>query len=78
MVQATDDDEGKRVVRGEETVGRVVEVEHGTPYVDPDPGITETLKAKLGWAEADDEAYPLQDQTIEEVTDDEIRIRTNP
>lgn len=76
MVRTTESDEGKKVVRGDETVGRVVDVKHGTPYVDPDPGITDTLKSKLGWAEADEDAYPLQDETIEEVTDDEIRIRT--
>lgn len=76
MVRTTESDEGKKVVRGDETVGRVVDVKHGTPYVDPDPGITDTLKSKLGWGEADEDAYPLQDETIEEVTDDEIRIRT--
>lgn len=76
MVHTTESDEGKKVVRGDKTVGRVVDVKHGTPYVDPDPGITDTLKSKLGWADADEDTYPLQDETIEEVTDDEIRIRT--
>lgn len=67
--------EGKKVVRGTDTVGRVVEVRHGTAYVDPDPGVTDTLMSKLGWGDADEEAYPLQEESIAEVTDDEIRIR---
>ena len=77
MVQTTIDEsaEGKQVVRGTDTVGRVVEVRHGTAYVDPDPGITDTLMSKLGWADADEDTYPLQEESIAEVTDDEIRLR---
>lgn len=77
MATVTDDDEGKRVVRGQDTVGRVVDVEHGTAYVDPDPGLTDTVKSKLGWGDADEDTYPLQDETIEEITDDEIRLQSS-
>lgn len=77
MATVTDDDEGKKVVRGTDTVGRVVDVEHGTAYVDPDPGLTDTVKSKLGWGDADEDTYPLQDETIEEITDDEIRLRSS-
>lgn len=71
----TEDDEGKRVVdeTGEE-IGIVSDVEHGTAYVTPDPGITDTLMAKLGWDDRDEETYPLQEEAIESVTDDEIRL----
>lgn len=71
-----EDDEGKKIVQDGQTVGRVVEVDHGTAYVDPDPGLGETLLSKLGWADRDDDTYPLQENTIEEVTDDEIRLKT--
>lgn len=71
----TSSDEGKPVVHGTETVGRVVDVEHGTAYVDPDPGIAETVMSKLGWADKDAETYPLQDASIAEITDDEVRLR---
>ncbi|WP_224332772.1 PRC-barrel domain containing protein [Haloprofundus halobius] len=76
-VTFTDSDEGKRVVdaSGAE-VGRVVDVRHGTAYVDPDPSVFETLKAKLGWEDADEasDAYPIQTAEVQEVTDDEVRL----
>jgi hypothetical protein len=71
----TDDDEGKEVVRGTDTVGRVVEVSHGTAHVDPDPGLTETVLSKLGWADRDEDTYPLQEEAIDHVADDEIRLK---
>ncbi|KTG11061.1 hypothetical protein AUR64_07040 [Haloprofundus marisrubri] len=73
----TERDEGKRVVDATGTeAGRVVDVRHGTAYVDPDPSVFETLKAKLGWETADEAsgAYPLQAAEVQEVTDDEVRL----
>lgn len=70
----TEDDEGKPVVVGDETVGRVMSVKGGTAYVAPDPGVTETVLSKLGWSEASEEDYPLQEEAIETITDDEIRL----
>lgn len=75
QTNVTADDEGKEVVQDGETVGRVVQVEHGTAYVDPDPGITETLLSKLGWADRDEDSYPLQETAIDQVTDDQIRLK---
>lgn len=76
--QFTDDDVGKSVVdeRGEQ-IGVVSAVEHGTARVDPDPGITDKIKATLGWEDTDEDTYPLQESAIEQVTDDEIRLRSN-
>ncbi len=70
----TEDDQGKPVVVGDETVGRIVSVEGGTAYVAPDPGVTETVLSKLGWSEASEADYPLQEEAIETITDDEIRL----
>jgi len=71
----TDDDEGKKVIGADgEEVGRVVEVSHGTAHVDPDPGVSDTIMSKLGGGDSGDEAYPLQEERIESVTDDEIRL----
>lgn len=76
MTELTDEDEGKAVVRGNESIGRVVEVDHSTAYVDPDPGITDTIKSKLGWGDQEDEdTYPLQEAGIESITDDQIRLK---
>jgi len=71
----TDDDEGKRVVNqnGDE-VGMVASVEGGDAHVDPDPGITDSIKSKLGWEDADEDTYRLPSDSIQEVTDDEIRL----
>ena len=71
----TDDDEGKRVVNAEgEQIGIVESVKGGTPYVDPDPGVADTIKSKLGWGDADEETYTLDEKNIESITDDEVRI----
>ena len=71
----TDNDVGKRVVNATgDKIGMVTEVRNGTPYVDPDVGMFDTVKAKLGWEDTDDDAYPLQDDQVSEVTDDEIRL----
>lgn len=71
----TDDDEGKTVVNDDgEDVGIVADVEHGTAYVDPDPGITDRITSKLGWDERDEDTYPLQEESVASVTDDEIHL----
>lgn len=72
----SDDAVGKDVIDAEgEQIGIVTAVEYGTAHVDPDPGLTEKFKAKLGWDDADEAKYPLQEEAVETVTDDEIRLR---
>lgn len=72
----TDDDEGKRVVNAEgDEIGVVADVRAGTVHVDPDPGITDSIKSKLGWGDADEDTYELDESSVEEITDDEIRIQ---
>ena len=73
----TNDDVGKHVMNATgDTIGIVTDVRNGTPYVDPDPGMFDTVKAKLGWEDVDEDTYPLQDDQVSEVTDDEIRLRS--
>ena len=72
----TDEDEGKEVVADGQYVGVLVEVDEGRAFVEPDPSITESLMAKLGWGEADEDAYPIYDDAVAAVTDDEIRLST--
>lgn len=70
------DDLGKRVLNADGTeVGRIVQVEDGRAYVDPDPSTISTIKAKLGWGDVSDTAHPLDDGSIAEITDDAIRLR---
>ena len=71
----SDSDEGKKVVNASnENIGRVVEVRGSTAHVDPDPGLTDTVKSKLGWGESDEGTYRLQASHVDTVTDDEIRL----
>ena len=74
----TDDDEGKRVVNATgEKVGMVTGVRAGTAYVDPDPGITDSIRSKLGWGDVDQGDFALQESRIDTITDDEIRLKGN-
>lgn len=73
--QITDDEVGKRVVdaNGEE-IGMVTAVEGGTAYVEPDPGVTDSIKAMLGWTDVGDDAFALEATAVETVTADAIRL----
>ena len=71
----TDGDEGKPVVNADgEQVGRIHEVRAGDAYVDPDPGVTDTIKSKLGWGDADEETYRLEEDRVESIGD-EVRLQ---
>jgi len=72
---STDDDEGKRVVNANgEEIGVVQNVSSGTAHVDLSPGITDTIKSKLGWGDQDEET-PLDEDKVETITDDEVRVQ---
>jgi hypothetical protein len=77
MAQFSDSDEGKPVVMGDEKVGMITEVESGTAYVDPDAGITDKIKATLDWGDTDEDTYPLQEDAVDSITDDEVRLQRN-
>jgi len=74
----THDDKGKRVVNstGDE-IGMISEVEGDMAYVDPDPGITDTIRSKLGWDDRDQDHYALEPDRVDTVTDDEVRLGDN-
>lgn len=71
----SDSDEGKKVVNqsGEE-IGRIAKVENGRAYVDPDPSVTDAVMSKLGWGSRDEGTYLLEENTIETISDDEVRL----
>ena len=74
----TDEDEGKPVIAGGQQVGILVAVEAGRAHVEPDPSITESLATKLGWGETEPDAdtYPIYEDAVAAITDDEIRLAT--
>lgn len=74
--QLTEDDKGKRVVSADgEKIGMITEVRGDMAYVDPDPGMFDSMKAKLDWGDAGEDSYPIDADRIADVTDDEIRLR---
>ena len=71
----TDDDEGKHVVNADgDTIGVVTKVHGGHLHVEPDPGVTDSIKSKLGWGDADEDTYQMDDSNVAEVTDDKIHL----
>ncbi len=74
-VTLTNDDEGKVVVNNSgEEVGRVIEVHRGTAHVEPDPGLTDAIRSKLGWGDSNEGFYRLDANSIERVYDNEIHL----
>lgn len=75
MVTLTEDDEGKNVVNHNgDQIGRVTAVENGMAHVDPDPGLTDTIRSKLGWSDHSEDTYQLDPENIENVSDTEILL----
>ena len=76
-VELSSDDQGKDVV--DETgqqIGIVAEVEGQTAYIDPEPGLTDRLKARLNWGGHGDDDYPVDSSAINQITDDEVIIES--
>ena len=72
----TEDDQGKAVVDSSgQKIGMVSEVRSGTAYVNADPSLTDSIRSTLGWNDANEDDYTLDESRIETVTDDEIRLR---
>lgn len=76
MAQFSEDDQGKSVVMGDQKVGMIQRVEAGRAYVEPDPGVTDQVKATLDWGDTDEDTYPVQDDMVDTITDDEVRLRS--
>jgi hypothetical protein len=76
-VELSADDRGKDVVDEDgKTIGIVAEVEGQTAYIDPEPGLTDRLKARLNWGGHGDDDYPIETAKIAEITDDEVVLRS--
>jgi hypothetical protein len=75
MVNFDDDDEGKSVIdASNEEVGTVANVQAGTAYVDPNPDLVEEAAAKLGFSDTGEDTYELDDDAVDSVSDDEVRL----
>lgn len=75
VIEFTKEDVGKQVVDASGTqVGQVVDTRGGTAYVDPNPDMVDTIRTKLGWGNLDEDAYPLDGNDVEEVTDSKVQL----
>lgn len=71
----TDDDIGKTVESADgEPLGAVVAVDAETAYVDPEPGLADSVRAVLEWDGSADDAVPLGDDAVDRITEDAIRL----
>ncbi|WP_122091037.1 DUF2171 domain-containing protein [Halalkalicoccus subterraneus] len=72
--QPTEDDTGKTVIdsTGEE-IGIVSAVEGGTIHVETDPGLTDSIKATLGWGDTDG-TQTIAPAHVAEITDDAVHL----
>jgi hypothetical protein len=77
-VTFTDDDEGKVVVDASgNTLGLVTQIEGDTAYVDPDPSLTETIKADMGWANSESDEYAVDETAVETKASEKLHLRGN-
>lgn len=53
----------------------VSKVEGHDVHVDPDPGLTDKIKSRLGWGDADGDTYALKQSDVAAVTDDEVQLK---
>lgn len=73
--RVTEDEEGKPVVDSDgNSMGMVEEVSNGTAFIDPEPGLVDRIRARLGRGNADEEDYALTSEHIERISDDEIEL----
>ena len=72
----TTEDEGKPVFNvDDQKVGIVTSVDAGTAYVDPHPSLIEEYEMLLGWKDESKDIYPLSEDAIVEITDEEVRLQ---
>jgi len=73
----TDEDEGKAVVDTQGTkLGMVKTVEGSQLYVDPQPGLAQSVLSKLGWNDADESDYVLGADEIVLIEEDRVEVET--
>ncbi|PSP33569.1 hypothetical protein BRC64_03370 [Halobacteriales archaeon QH_10_67_22] len=70
-------DEGKYLMDAEgEQIGIVTEVDpdENVAYVEPDPNLTEAWVQSLGYGDADDDDIEVPGESVDTITDTELRV----
>ncbi|NEU57692.1 PRC-barrel domain containing protein [Halorussus sp. MSC15.2] len=72
-VALTEDEVDKRVVDRDGTeVGTVVDVQHGAAHVTADEETVEEMQTRLPQGSIDENTYAVHDESVAEITDEEI------
>lgn len=72
----TSEDKGKPVMTKDgKTVGTVAEATGTELHVEPDTGLSQSIRRRLGWAEQDQDTFSIQQSNVARITDDEIRLK---
>jgi hypothetical protein len=72
------EDVESRVKRREILAGEEPEetgVDAGRGFVDPDPGLTDSIRSTLGWADAQEGDYEIATDRIERVSEDKVVLK---
>lgn len=80
MTILSTEDEGKFLMDIEgEQIGIVtgVDPEEQVAYVDPEPGVAESVMQGLGFGDASDDDIEVPADSVETVTDSELRVATD-
>ncbi|WP_247003234.1 MSCRAMM family adhesin SdrC [Halosolutus gelatinilyticus] len=73
--QFSDDDIDKTVeTAAGEPIGVVIAADENTAYVDPDPGVADSIKAALDWGDGSDDPLPVASDAVAEITDERIQL----
>lgn len=76
MARLTAEDEGKDVYNATGTkIGTISEVKGETAYVDPKPKLTDRIRSKLGWDNADEDEYVLDQDAVDDIGDSAVTLR---
>jgi sporulation protein YlmC with PRC-barrel domain len=68
--------EGTAVVTTDgEQVGTVQSVEGSRAHVKPEQDLTDSIRQRLGWADASGDTYELESDRVQEFDDNQIRLK---
>ncbi|WP_435073019.1 hypothetical protein [Halorubrum sp. HHNYT27] len=58
-----------------ETVGTVVKATKTELHVEPNSGLSKSIRRRLGWAEQDQDTFSIQKSNVQDIDDDGIRLK---
>lgn len=72
----TDSDVGKTVVTEDgEEIGRIADVADDAAAVEPDAGLTDQLRSRLGWeGGGEDESHRIREESVSDISGDTVVV----